>query len=428
MLLLLLACEPTDKTTPTDDTAASVEQDVRHASVSLDLTALEGSATLDVVRASAAEAVVLDIGDLSIADVTVDGERADFSTGADGLRVETGPGEQRITLSYGFAAHDEDDWSGWMPERGVSFIWPYFCGNLYPCDPDPADGLTFDLAVTGGEGTAIYPEQIPAEAPPYMLAVAVGEYTETSLGTTSAGTEVLTWGLPGEETAMAEGTSLLVGGFDWLETHVGPYAFGSRVGSVSVVWDDYGGMEHHPYWHISNWVLRSQEVHIHEAAHGWYGDGVRLQCWEDLTLSEGTTSYLAARALTAAGGPDLYPTYVDELRSLCQGDGTNAVAMPGTCGEIDILTDPLWSMVPYMKGACFYEEVEDLIGQEALVGVLSDFYQDHVGQAARMQDVVDAIAATLSADQVTPYETLVAEWLTTLECPEDYAARCGDTD
>ena len=47
-------------------------------------------------------------------------------------------------------------------------------------------------------------------------------------------------------------------------------------------------------------VLRAQ---AHEAAHGWFGNGVRLRCWEDFVLSEGTASYLAARVLEEVAGP-----------------------------------------------------------------------------------------------------------------------------
>lgn len=42
--------------------------------------------------------------------------------------------------------------------------------------------------------------------------------------------------------------------FDWLETTYGEYLFGDEVGSVSVAWGPgaYGGMEHHPYWHVAS--------------------------------------------------------------------------------------------------------------------------------------------------------------------------------
>ena len=40
----------------------------------------------------------------------------------------------------------------------------------------------------------------------------------------------------------------------------------------------------------------------------------------------------------------------------------NAMVLPdGTCNAIDFERDPIWSLTTYMKGACFYEEVADLI-------------------------------------------------------------------
>ena len=54
-------------------------------------------------------------------------------------------------------------------------------------------------------------------------------------------------------------------------------------------------MEHHPQWHVDDSSFGSQETQAHEASHGWYGDGIRLACWEDFVLSEGTVTYLAGR-------------------------------------------------------------------------------------------------------------------------------------
>src|SRR5439155_6115404 len=135
---------------------------------------------------------------------------------------------------------------------------------------------------------------IPADAPSYMLAWAVGDYTKVDLGTTSAGRKVSVSYLPGGKAAALAGTKHLPQYFDWLERTYGGYLFGNEVGSVSAAWGAgaFGGMEHHPFWHISNGSLGDAETHAHEAAHGWFGDGVRIACWEDLTLSEGTVSYL----------------------------------------------------------------------------------------------------------------------------------------
>ena len=236
------------------------------------------------------------------------------------------------------------------------------------------------------------------------------------------------WYLPdqGALEAAQAGTAHLVAVFDFFEETYGAYTFGAEVGSVSADWGPgaYGGMEHHPFWHVSRDDFGSEEVHAHEAAHGWFGDGVRIACWEDFVLSEGTVTYLAAHALESVGGPDLWPSYVGSLEAICTGASVNTVALPGTCGEIDLLDDALWSLVPYIKGACFYEDVADLVGPAVLDEALADFYAAHANEPATMRAMVEVIESKAPA-QKDAIETLVTEWLLTEACPADYAARCG---
>src|SRR5690606_32804642 len=162
---------------------------------------------------------------------------------------------------------------------GVTFLWPTFCDNLFPCHEDPDDGSTFTLVATGvADGlTAVAPARIPVEVPSYVPAVAVGAYAEIALGVTPAGTAVSVHHLPGEEAAAAAGPGHLVAVVGFLEAPLGPYRFGDALASVSVPWGPgaYGGMEHHPFVHVASAALASEEVHAHEAAHGWFGDGVR---------------------------------------------------------------------------------------------------------------------------------------------------------
>ena len=67
-----------------------------------------------------------------------------------------------------------------------------------------------------------------------------------------AGTKVGVWYKTGGKTAAMSGTRFLADSFNWFEKTYGAYPCGSEVGSVSADWGggDYGGMEHHPYWHI----------------------------------------------------------------------------------------------------------------------------------------------------------------------------------
>jgi aminopeptidase N len=188
--------------------------------------------------------------------------------------------------------------------------------------------------------------------------------------------------------------------------------FGDQVSSVAVVWGEgmYGGMEHHPHWHVAVDAMDDAETHAHEAAHGWFGDGVRIRCWEDFVLSEGTVSYLTARAIGQVNGvaaeAAVWAGYQDELDAE-RADGGDRVSWPDSCGRVDILRDGLFSNLPYMEGAFFYKAVADAVGADVLDGVISRFYLAHQGRAAGMQDMLDAIETDTGFDP----SALVRQWL-----------------
>lgn len=160
----------------------------------------------------------------------------------------------------------------------------------------------------------VAPAVVTAPGPPYMPAFAFGDYTHHPLGRTAAGTRVGLWTLPATADAALAVTTDLASVFDWLEVTYGSYLFGDEVASVIVDRQgSTGGMEHHPFWHVAASSAGDAVMHAHEAAHGWFGNGVRIACWEDFALSEGLAAYLAARALEAvrgdAAGDDVWRRY-----------------------------------------------------------------------------------------------------------------------
>lgn len=392
-------------------------RDILSTDLSLDIAGRTGTARLRVAPAKSS-AASFEVKGLTVTNVLgVDGPlRYALKDGR--LDVETPVTEEpiEIQVEYGFTEHN--DFDGYL-SSGVTFLWPYFCSNLFPCKSAPDDGLKFKMSVTGvpADQKAVYPAEIPADAPSYMPAIAIGNYTYQQLGTTDAGTKVGVWYKTGGKTAAVSGTKLLAAAFSWFEKTYGPYTFGNDVASVSAAWGPgaFGGMEHHPYWHVGEGAMNDVETHVHEAAHGWYGDGVRIRCWEDFVLSEGTTSYITARGFAAAGGAaeetKIWQTYRSNLEyAVKQGD---TPAWPNTCNKIDLLHDPLWSLIPYMKGAFFYKAVAAQVGVDVLDKVLADFYKAHVGKAAYMQDMIDAIKADTGFDP-TP---LSEKWLRGMGIP-----------
>jgi aminopeptidase N len=387
-----------------DDTSAS--GDIASTKLEVDLAENVAVATIELARNGT---VALDVRGLEVKGVR-DGRGNRRFRVDDGTLIVTSV-YSPMEIEYAFTVHEMAD--GLLP-GGSTVTWPYWCGNLFPCNPAPADGERFELVVEGAPDgmTTIAPREIPADAPAYQIAWATGEYETQLLGTTTAGTEVSVSWLPRGKTKALAGTRHLVAAFDWLETHIGPYQFGREVGSVAVVWGEgmYGGMEHHPFWHVAVDAMDDEGTHVHEAAHGWFGDGVRIRCWEDFVLSEGTVSYLTARAMGQVAGAvaeaAVWAEYEESLdAALAEWNGL--ATWPGGCDQVDILADGLFSDLPYMQGAFFYKEVAAAVGAEALDATLSRFYLAHRGKAAGMQDMLDAIRADTGFDPTA----LADRWL-----------------
>ncbi len=393
-------------------------RDILHTDLSFDLTSQQASATI-TIAAAASHAASFEIGDLTITAVYGDNGPLPYDAAAGRLDVVVARDrEVELTVDYEFAYHSDFDGA----DSDFTLLWPYFCGNLFPCKSAPDDGLRFALELTGipAEETAIFPAIIPADAPSYMVAWAIGDYSYIDLGTTSAGTQIGVWHLPDGAVKAERGTRNLRAAIDWFETTYGAYIFGDEMASVAVEWGAgmYGGMEHHPFWHVAVDTMSNEATQIHEAAHGWFGDGIRIACWEDFVLSEGTVCYLTARAFAAVAGPiiaeQIWASYQTRLNRIQSGTDTK-IAWPEGCGEVDILADGLFSDAPYIKGAYFFLALERRIGAAAVDAALTAFYAEYAGEAATMTDLLTTISAETGYDATD----CALAWLRSEELPAE---------
>ncbi len=392
------------------------ERDVLHVGLAVDATALSATATI-VVAAGTNPGVSFEAGGLIVVGVTGPGGPYQFAL--TGGRLDVGvPAAREVTFEVQYEFAYQADFEGYS-RRDWTLTWPDHCGNLFPCRSQPAEGQTFSLEVTGVPAgrAAVYPTEL-AEAPAYQIAWAIDDFVQVDVGTTSAGTQVVGWAPRGREGEVATGMADVPAVFDWYERTLGAYPFGARVGAVAVQWPSGagGGMEHHPYWHVARGSMTDRGVHVHEAAHGWYGDGVRIARWEDLVLSEGTACYLAARALgqavDAAAEAALWTSYDTELNGLVAG--RDALAWPDPFADPAELDTFRFSRVPYMKGAFFFRAVATSIGAAELDRILGLFFATHVGEAAGMQDLLDLIHSESGFDPAA----LADGWLRSLGRPD----------
>jgi aminopeptidase N len=408
------ACRTDPVPQPPIEPTANLARDIMDTALEFDVGALTATATI-TFGPSTTPGASLEIGSLAIDTVTVGGVVMPHAI--DGKRLDLGlPASDApiaIDIAYRWTYHEGFEGAS---QRGYTLLWPYHCGNLFPCHSDPADGTTFSLDVTGvpGGSMAVYPASIPDPAPAYQIAWAIDAYTQLDLGRTSAGTLISVWHRANEMQRALAGTQNLVAAFDWLEQTIGPYRFGDHAGTISVAWPAgaYGGMEHHPRWHVGASALASEETNVHEAAHGWFGGSVRIQCWEDFVLSEGTVTYLAARALDVVAptiGQQTWQTYAGQLAQL---NGADPV-WPQSCGQIDVIEDNLFTSAPYKRGAFFYKGIADKVGAALVDQAIATFYRANAGKAARMADMLETL------HQVTGYDpTACAEiWLSSPTLP-----------
>lgn len=416
--LLLAACGDSGATAdapPPTPPTANPAREVVDTQLSIDLAATTGTATI-VLGPSSVPGATLEIGDLAIERVQLAGADLPFAANASRLDLGLDASDQPLAVEIAYRWKHHEGFNG-VSTKGYTLIWPYYCGNVFPCHSEPADGTTFQLElqnVPAGK-TAVYPATLAAEAPSYQIAWSVDAYTELPLGRTAAGTELSVWYGAGELANAQAGSQHLVEAFQWFETHLGPYRFGPKAGTVSTKWGpgQFGGMEHHPFWHVGSAALSDIETHVHEAAHGWFGGGIRIACWEDFVLSEGTVSYLAARALDVvapAVGAQVWAGYESELPHI---PGTDKV-WPQSCGAVDVLRDDLFTRAPYVRGAFFYRAVALKLGDpELLDRVLGTFYEAHATRAATMSEMLETI------EQVTGYDAraCAAMWLTGTTIP-----------
>lgn len=396
---------------------SDLSRDILDTSLEVDLKTRRARATI-TIAASPSTAASFEVVDLAVSSVKLDGAPLRFSVGQ-GLLDVTVPAStepQVLVFDYAWQPHEQ---SNGVSAKGYTLTWPYFCSNVFPCHSQPADGTQFHLQLTGtGSGVkAIYPTEIESDAPAYMAAWAVGDYRELSLGETASGTSVSMWHLPGGEADALAGGAHLLEAFEWFEQHLGPYRFGAKVGTVAAPWGDgvHGGMEHHPYWHVAVDSMSNESTQVHEASHGWFGNGVRLRCWEDFVLSEGTATYLAARVLEEVAGTEvsdpIWQGYQGELDKL-RANGSSR-AWPQSCGEIDLLAG-YFTRSPYIRGAYFYRGVEQKVGRAAFDEALAAFYARFAGEAAGMQDMLDVMSEVTGYDPTACAKT----WLIDLDVPE----------
>jgi aminopeptidase N len=460
--LFLISCKEKNKPVDTTPIATNESQDVhtyarsdeavvKHLSLELnvdfDLKKLSGTAAYDIEVHPGADTIRLDVKDLDIQQVTVDGEKSEFKLGVSdkwlgqSLNVPVKESSKKLVIAY--STRPEAEALQWLnPSQTAGKKYPYLftqgeailTRTWIPIQDSPGIRLTYDAKITVPKelmavmsasnpqvktADGIYTFSMNQPIPSYLIALAVGDIAFKSVGTrTGVYTEPVmlekaAWELSDME-KMVSAAESLYGPYQWerYDIIILPPSF------------PFGGMENPRLTFATPTIIAGDKSLValvaHELAHSWSGNLVTNATWNDFWLNEGFTVYFELRIMEAVYGK----SYSDMLANL------GFQSLQSTIADVDPKDSHLFldlkgrnpddgmNDVAYEKGALFLRMLEEKAGRTTLDAFLRKYFEEHKFQSMSTEKFL----AYLDENLLKPnhLEVNVNEWVYSPGLPKDF--------
>lgn len=263
---------------------------------------------------------------------------------------------------------------------------------------------------------------MPQPIPPYLLAIAVGDFQFAPIGPdTGVYAEIEL--LDAAAFEFAETQAML----DVAEKQLGPYDWGRYDLLILPPSFPYGGMENPRLSFITPSVLAGDRSLVsliaHELAHSWSGNKVTYATLRDNWLNEGTTSYLEARLMEDLFGPER----ADEERALTWASLQRLLQLvPAPYQPLAPELRPVSGESPqrsmqYAKGQFFLEHLERLFGRAQFDAFMAGYFEQFKWQSITTEQFLDYLDQhLLSARPGVFSREQAGEWLYRPGVPADF--------
>ena len=373
-----------------------------------DSSTLEGVETLVFRATTDADQFQLDLGEpLTVSELSVDGEPADFEEDGKDLVVRTPvEADRRYVLELHYSGtprpvrapttRSDFDTLGWQvtdSRQSWTMQEPYGAFTWYAVNDQPSDKALYDftistpapwVGVANGElvsqedldGDTVTRWHLDEPASSYLVTAAVGDY-RMERDESASGVPITYWTERGNTFARerVRRTADLLG---WIEDRLGPYPFSSL--GVLVV-DSVTGMETQTMLTLGdNDYVLSPAVILHELVHQWYGDRVTPRDWRDLWMSEGMTMYLQAVWEAEFEDVPLEPRLRDwaaEDQEMRDDAGPPADTEPGAFGEDGV----------YLIPALMWHELRERLGNDVFWDLVRRWPEEHDNDNASYDEI-----------------------------------------
>jgi aminopeptidase N len=142
---------------------------------------------------------------------------------------------------------------------------------------------------------------------------------------------------------------------------------------------------------------------VHELAHQWTGDLLRIDLWRDIWLNEGFATYAEWLWLEREG----LSTAQTEFDAVAAGAPPEFWEL--TIGDPGAATEKLFDIAVYYRGAMTLHALRTAVGDETFFAVIREWVDSQAGGTVTTEEFID-LAETESGQQL---DELFTTWLYT---------------
>ena len=416
-----------------------------NAVVDFESRTIAATATFDLETSDNAEKVILDIRELDILSVQVDGKDSPFNIGEEQefigspLSIEITPSTKKVSINY----NTQPGADAFLWVEGSENTHPFLftqsqailARTWIPCQDSPGIRFTYNATIDVPKDlmalmSAVNPTEKNAEGhytfvmdqpiPSYLLALAVGDVEFRSVGE-HTGVYATPNLIDAAEYEFSEMEDLLVAA----ESLYGKYAWERYDLLVLPSAFPFGGMENPRLTFATPTIIAGDRSLVslvaHELAHSWSGNLVTNSTWDDFWLNEGFTVYFEQRIMEAVYGRDIsemlaslsYRGLVNELSDLSPNDTHLRLHLKGRN------PDDGMTAIAYDKGFLFLRMIEETVGRAPFDAFLSEYFTKHAFKVMDTDNFIEYLESNLLTDEATRNAVNLTAWIDGAGLPDN---------
>ncbi len=415
--------------------------DVRHydltISVDMEVEEIDAVVKIDAHSLRVLDRFNLDLKELHIRSVKVNGDNTAYSLAAGELMIVPAaeiPGDSDFTVEVaydgrpaeGTAYGGIDFLEGWnfYPHGVIVAGEPTGAETWFPSNNHPSDKATYAFHITvpkpylaaangvlketreNGDGTRTYEFVMDDPMASYLATLAVSNF-DLLEGKSASGLpfrNYLDADIRGE---VEHDIGVLPEAMDYFASLFGPYPF-DTCGVVVHELDIPFSLENQTLI-VMGYTFAYEVVVVHELAHQWYGDSVSIASWKDIWLNEGFASYAEGLWWEHTEGPDaLREDISNRYRYNANLPASESIPI-GDPGP-----DHLFDSAVYTRGALTLHALRLKVGDDAFFRILRTYFETYRDRNVTTQEFISLAEEISNMD----LEEFFQAWLYETDLPD----------